>query len=82
MRYYFESVLPSCHGGVFLPFRDGMWGAGVFGEAEVIVGAGHPIWEISYAGAIVPTGLDPLRMLSVEETRPRIRNPDGSRKPY
>lgn len=33
MEYYFNVILPQMDAGIFLPFFDGMWGAGVFGEA-------------------------------------------------
>lgn len=83
MKYYFEEVLPACHGGIFLPFRDGAWGKGVFGEAEFLFSLGHPIWRITHDFTI--TKLDDLskvRVLSVEETRLRIRNTNGTTAPY
>lgn len=36
MDYFILEVLPYCHGGTFLSFRDGAWGAGVFTEARFL----------------------------------------------
>jgi len=83
MGYFFEVVLPKCRGGVFLPFRDGMFGKGVFGEAAWLHERKFPVWEITPAGLIVPLAhLDPARCLTREATRERIRHADGSTKPY
>jgi hypothetical protein len=83
MQYFFEEVLPSCDGGVFLPFADGAWGKGVFGEAEVIARQGGPLWKIFPDGRVEPASIGGFgRVLSVEETRERIRLPSGERRPY
>ncbi|MEK7545601.1 MAG: hypothetical protein AAB554_00820 [Patescibacteria group bacterium] len=83
MGYFFEVILPTCQGGVFLPFRDGMFGKGVFGEAEWLLTRKFPIWEISSIGVILPIQrLDAARRLSRDETRARIRHADGTTKPY
>jgi len=84
MNYYFEIVLPSCDtGGVFLPFRDGMWGAGIFSEAEFLTQRERHIWQINAGGFIIPvTQLGEYRKLSIEETRARIRNVGGMLIPY
>ena len=79
MRYYYERVLPDCHGGIFLPFRDGAWGAGVHGEAKFLSQADKPVWLISPHGFIEPVrDVGAVYALTVEETRRRIRTPDGS----
>ncbi|MDO8522751.1 MAG: hypothetical protein Q7S12_00480 [bacterium] len=83
MKYYFEEVLPACHGGIFLPFKDGYWGAGVFGEAKFLFSAGHTIWQICAKGSITKIiDLATVRILSVDETRLRIRTPLGTIAPY
>lgn len=82
MDYYFKEVLPACNAGVFLPFRDGKWGTGVFGEAKHIADRGFPIWQISPEGLITPVVLNPLMALSVAETKARIRTVSGEILPY
>jgi len=83
MDYYTQEVLPGCGGGVFLTFRDGMFGAGVFAEAVAIHGQGGPVWEIDAEGRVSALLLDGRRALSVDETRSRIRLPGGGGlKPY
>ena len=82
MNYFFEVVLPECRGGVFLPFRDGAWGMGVFGEAEFLRDRGFPLWHVTVDGTILPiANLDEVSVLSVAETRLRIRTDKGI-KPY
>jgi len=82
MDYYTIEVLPSCDGGVFLPFRDGAWGAGVFKEAEAIAARGCPIWVISPEGEVRAVDLAKVRVLSVDETRVRIRDQDRRPLPF
>ena len=82
MDYFFKKVLPDCHGGVFLPFRDGAWGAGVVGEADFIAGQGFPIWQITCAGEISRVDIAKIRRLDIEETRSRVRTPSGETNPY
>lgn len=82
MNYFSEEVLPNCHGGVFLPFRDGKWGAGVFKEAQYYSDRGFPIWVINPDGFIDHLRLANVQPLSVEETRARIRTADGKTIPY
>lgn len=82
MDYYFCEVLPNCQGGIFLPFRDGKYGTGVFGEAKFLSEQGCPIWQIDADGHISKLDLQSAQVLSVEETRERIRTPDKKSKPY
>lgn len=82
MDYYFCEVLPICHAGIFLPFRDGKYGKGVFGEAKMISDMGCPVWQIDAEGHLSKLDLNAAQVLSVEETRQRIRFPDGKSKPY
>ena len=83
MGYYLEEVIPGCRRVVFLAFRDGMIGAGVYAEAEKVIAGGGTVFEIFPNGTIAErAGLDPARKLSVDETRSRIRNEDRSLKPY
>lgn len=82
MDYFFKMVLPSCRAGIFLPFRDGAWGAGVFGEAQFLSGQGCPIYQITNDGCVSQIDLTEVSALSIEETRSRIRYPSGKIKPY
>lgn len=83
MDYYYAVVLPTCSAGIFLPFRDGKWGAGVFGEAQFLHKINHPIFQITWNGEITIVGdLGNIPVLSIEETRKRIRKPSGKTMPY
>jgi hypothetical protein len=75
MKYYFEEVLPKMSSGIGLPFEDGMYGFGVFGELQFISEKKCPIWEINHKGIItLIQHLDYFdsKVLSLEETRKRI----------
>lgn len=82
MNYFTNKVLPSCHGGVFLPFRDGAWGAGVFEEAKFYAEQKCAIWKIDIDGAIANLNLLTIQPLTVKETISRIRTPSGETIPY
>lgn len=83
MDYYYKEVLPWCNAGIFLPFRDGSWGAGVFGEAEFLAKLGLPIFQITHDGLITRiNNLIDVPVLSIEETRLRIRTASGEIAPY
>jgi hypothetical protein len=83
MGYFYEEVLPSCHAGIFLPFRDGKWGHGIFGEAVVLTEQECPIWEIASDGVITPIHiLDGSLELSIDETLARIKTASGGWAPY
>ena len=73
MEYYYQTVFPTVRGGVFAPYRDGRWGAGVYGEALRISEQKCPIWEITYNGEITPTTPEKMRLqggvLSIKDTR-------------
>ncbi len=72
MLYFFEEVLPQMDAGIFLPYKDGKLGAGVYTEAEWFYNKGKKIYEIHYTGIIRRlTVLEENRRLSVEETRAR-----------
>ena len=90
---YFLSLARSAKEVVVLPFGDGMWGTGVWDEAEAVldVMAGRYVWVIDHhevtAGSPTPTirfvpKLKSELRLSVEATRARIRNADGTVRPY
>lgn len=68
MSYFFKVVLPNCSAGIFLPFRDSEWGAGVFGEAEFLSKLGRPIYKITANGLIFQLQLDGIKPLTIEET--------------
>ncbi len=83
MDYYRKEVLPACRGGVFLPFRDGAWGAGVFAEAEAIASRrGGRVWTIDPHGQVRRVDLTKVRVLTVAETRARIRDASGRPAPF
>ncbi|HEY4486660.1 MAG TPA: hypothetical protein VJB70_02925 [Candidatus Paceibacterota bacterium] len=87
MSYYFDVVLPECHGCVALSFLDGKFGMGVAGEVKFFVDRGLPVFEVrSGPSCGSPTFtmwsfngkekelfamLDPSLVLSIEETRAR-----------
>lgn len=72
MKYYFEKVLPKMNAGIFLCFEDGMFGKGVFGEAENLWKRKKDIWEINPEGRIRRMFPKPSLCLSYEETRKRV----------
>lgn len=72
MDYFFEEVLPKMYAGVFLPFEDEMFGAGVYKEADFIKKDGKSIYEIDYEGNIKDLIIDPDRFLSIDKTRERV----------
>jgi hypothetical protein len=81
---YFESLVASCDELVALPFADSMWGAGIWSEAEIMLAKDGWVWMIhpdSRKVTYVPK-LIAERKLSIDDTRARIRNPDGTPKPY
>lgn len=84
---YFLQLALSCDELVVLPFPDGKWGAGVFDEAGVFLDPSHGrlVWKISphrpHHLDFVHQ-IDPAWKLSVEETRARVRFPDGTTRPY
>lgn len=82
MSYFYKIVLPSCRAGIFLPFRDGKWGAGVFGEALALKNENCPIYTIDHLGKIKPVDLKSVTALSVTETQKRVRNDKGESIPY
>ncbi|MCK9351277.1 MAG: hypothetical protein WCT49_04445 [Candidatus Paceibacterota bacterium] len=82
MEYFYRQVLPGCAGCIVLPFRDGMWGAGVFGEARRFNECACPLWIITFDGNIKTAGIDPSLALSVKETVERIRDEEGRSKPF
>ena len=82
MDYYYIEVLPNCDGGVFLPFPDGSWGAGVYGEASFLQAHHRPVYQITPSGIITPAELSRVRALTIDETRARIRTPDNKLIPY
>ncbi len=80
MNYYYQLVLPKMDAGIFLPFSDGMWGAGVYNEALFLAERGKPIFDISWDGRLIlPTILDPEKRLSIDATRKRVYGPTGTR---
>ncbi len=88
MPYFYEEVLPLCDEGVFLPFGDGAWGAGVYGEAQFLFDRGKKVWVILNrafwehgATMLLVQTLDNVTVLTPEETRLRVYGPEGMR-PY
>lgn len=88
---YFIALVDSCATVVALPFGDGMLGAGVWAEVNQVYRNAGDVWLIiDPANCLIVNvpresqGADcvPRTRLSVEETRARIRNPDGTSRPY
>ena len=84
MTYYFSEVLPFCHGGIFLPFRDGAWGAGVYGEAEFFASknGSSKVLEIDWKAQVRMVRLESAVRLTVQETRRRVYGENGILLPY
>lgn len=82
MNYFVKKILPNCHYGVFLAFRDGKLGAEVFKEAKHLSEKGCPIWQIFADGTIIRLNLMATQSLTIEETRSRIRTKTGKTIPY
>ena len=72
---YFARLLnsPKLVGEVFLPFEDGMIGAGVYKEIQIFQGLDKAVWEIDRSGLITPIStIDEARVLSIEDTKARV----------
>lgn len=70
---YFERLAASCDLLAFMRFPDGSIGAGVGKEIDAAKRAGIR-WIVEYfAGQIYPVYGDPTPVLSVEDTRAKIR---------
>jgi len=74
MGYFFKIFIPKMSVGVFLPYRDGMFGAGVYDEAFQMFQEGKQVFEIDYKGKISTMQPDYSRRLSIPETRKRNNN--------
>lgn len=72
MDYYVQEVLPDIDVGVFLPFEEGEYGAGMAAEAEFLAARGKPLYAVDRDGGIREIGLDDIDALSIEETRTRL----------
>lgn len=78
MGYFFDEVLPECDGGIFMPFRDGKFGAGVAGEAKNLAVRGCSIWQIDHLGNVSQWDPnDESTVLSIDDTRARVRESGG-----
>ena len=80
MDYYFKVVLPKMSGGIILPFPDGAWSAGAYGEARRLEELGLPIWKITPDGTITKTTTEQMYLwdggiLSVSQTAARNKIP-------
>jgi len=73
MEYFFKEVIPGCAACVCLPFRDGLFGAGIYGEAEIFHQQGKRIFSISPDGEIKEIKFKDMIGLSIEKTRERIK---------
>jgi len=77
MQYYFKCVLPRMDAGVYMPFEDGMFGAGAYEEAEILDRNEKSIYEINLRGKIKELVLDESRRLSIDDTRKRYIRYNG-----
>ena len=71
MEYFFKKFIPYMSLGIFLPYKDGMFGAGVYDEAVQMDQEGKPIFQIDYKGIITEMQLDDSKRLSISETQSR-----------
>lgn len=69
---YFVNLVKKCDALAFMPFPDGRIGAGVGKEMETAFDMGIPVYEIDN-GVLIPMNKMPKNILSVEETRERIK---------
>jgi nucleoside 2-deoxyribosyltransferase len=72
MDYYFQEVLPDVDVGVFLPFEDGVYGAGTAAEIGFLLYQEKPVYEIDRDGEISEL----LDVLSIDETKERVYGDD------
>jgi hypothetical protein len=73
---YFFDVLCECDILVALPFRDDFFGAGVAWEMKVMFSLRRPVYEVNHKFNLLRLhALDPRRVLSINETQERVRNP-------
>ncbi len=81
---YFIALASTCYTGVALPFRDGMIGSGVYAEITTLRTLHRPVWILTHDNMLHSWNdeHDAHKILTLEETRHRIRYPDGSLKPY
>lgn len=79
MDYFYEKVLPSCDACIGLPFGDGKFGKGVYGEMEWFRNLNRLVYIIQPNGYISApiTFMSQHQGLSIEETRARVREADG-----
>jgi hypothetical protein len=73
---YFKGLVNKCDTLVYLPFMDGQVGAGVWYEAKQMAKYDGDIYQISYpTGILLRVDIDYItdRLISIEETRDRIR---------
>ncbi|MFH1307236.1 MAG: hypothetical protein ABIH72_00090 [archaeon] len=71
MEYFFKEFIPKMSVGVFLPYRDGMFGSGVYDEAVQMHQERKPIYQIDYKGVIFEMRLNNSKRLSIPETKAR-----------
>lgn len=82
---YFTGLVSPCYAVAVLPFPDGMWSAGVYGEAEIAFANKKEVWVFDFHTKQLSfvNRLDPAKKLSVEETRARVYNlPERTIRPY
>lgn len=74
MKYYFEEVLPTCDAGIFVPFSDGKWGAGVWGEALWLAERKKPISKLTQRFELsdLIISVEEPNALSIKQTRDRV----------
>lgn len=73
---YFKDLLNECDAIVYLPFRDGMIGAGVWYECKVMNDKGGALYVIDLENNVIldiDFGTVDSKKLTVEETRIRIK---------
>lgn len=80
---YLADLANSCHGLVFLPFRDGKVPFDMVDTILNFLDAKYRVWELRHDGRLLHfRTFDPSRALTHGETLHRTFREDGTRKPY
>lgn len=82
---YFRGLVSPCYAVAVLPFPDGMWGAGVWSEAEIALAHKKEVWVFDYHSKTLAflNRLEHDYALSIEETKARVYNlPERTIRPY
>ncbi|MDX1535387.1 MAG: hypothetical protein R3346_01315 [Candidatus Spechtbacterales bacterium] len=83
MAYFTKEVLPKCSVAVFLAFRDRKIPAGVVKEILFFLERGKMVYQVTPEGHFFSNlSVSQDDILSVSETRARLRDDEGNMLPY